>query len=95
MRVSLAHCSNSSPALTRTNGTQLVRDDWENAKHGDCVQTDQWWHHRFGKVKTLWAGTTEHSLSNWYGHPLIFKHFDETRNLNTESQGGNAKDIQT
>ena len=57
----------------------LVRDDWENAKHGDCVKTDQWWHHRFGKVKTLWAGTTEHSLSNWYGHPLIFKHFDETR----------------
>mmetsp|Transcript_19631 Transcript_19631/g.44354 ORF Transcript_19631/g.44354 Transcript_19631/m.44354 type:complete len:561 (-) Transcript_19631:69-1751(-) len=84
---SLSSLMQSSKTLY-IKSADLVRDDWENAHHGHCVKTDQWWHHRFGTVKTLWAGTTEHSLSNWYGHPLIFKHFDETRKSNRELQGG-------
>jgi len=41
------------------------------------VSTDQFWEHRFGKIKTLWAGTPDHSLSNYAGRNAIWGHFDE------------------
>jgi len=41
------------------------------------VETDHFWRHRFGEIRTLWAGTAEHSLSNWAGHESIWDHFDE------------------
>ncbi|KAL7468158.1 hypothetical protein ACHAXS_008376 [Conticribra weissflogii] len=44
---------------------------------GKPAETDHFWEHRFGKIKTLWAGTAEHSLSNWAGHDQIWDHFDE------------------
>ena len=44
---------------------------------GMLAQTDNFWTHRFGNVKTLWAGTSDHSLCNWSGHKSIWSHFDE------------------
>ncbi|KAL7429668.1 hypothetical protein ACHAXM_001804 [Skeletonema potamos] len=44
---------------------------------GKEVTTDQFWEHRFGKIKTLWAGTPDHSLSNYAGRDVIWGHFDE------------------
>ena len=41
------------------------------------VSTDHFWEHRFGKIKTLWAGTPDHSLSNYAGRDAIWGHFDE------------------
>ena len=43
---------------------------------GKKVETDHFWEHRFGKVRTRCAGTTEHSLTNWFAHQHIWDHFD-------------------
>jgi len=41
-----------------------------------CYFADSFWEHRFGKIRTLWAGTADHALSNWAGHDHIWLHFD-------------------
>ncbi|CAB9530885.1 Mpv17 / PMP22 family [Seminavis robusta] len=41
-------------------------------KHHDC----QFWKHRFGDIKTLWAGTHEHALTNYTARAHIWEHFD-------------------
>ncbi|CAB9517739.1 Mpv17 / PMP22 family [Seminavis robusta] len=41
-------------------------------KHHDC----QFWRHRFGDIKTLWAGTHEHALTNYTARAHIWEHFD-------------------
>jgi hypothetical protein len=43
---------------------------------GEEVQTDQFWRHRFGKIRTYWAGTNEHSMTNWHAREKIWEHFD-------------------
>jgi hypothetical protein len=43
---------------------------------GAEINTDSFWEHRFGKIKTLCAGTTEHSLTNWFARSHIWEHFD-------------------
>ena len=50
---------------------------WYLHSAGEEVQTDSFWQHRFGKIKTYWAGTNEHSLTNWHAHHKIWEHFDE------------------
>ncbi|KAL3909040.1 MAG: hypothetical protein SGARI_002793 [Bacillariaceae sp.] len=42
------------------------------------LQTDdcQFWKHRFGTVKTMWAGTHEHALTNYTAREYIWDHFD-------------------
>jgi hypothetical protein len=37
---------------------------------------DEHWRHRYGKIRTCWAGTTEHSLSDWNARQYIWEHFD-------------------
>jgi hypothetical protein len=44
---------------------------------GEDVETDHFWEHRFGTIKTKCAGTTEHSLTNWFVHSHIWDHFDQ------------------
>lgn len=44
---------------------------------GEVVDTDEFWIHRFGAIKTLCAGTSEHSLTNWFARCLIWDHFDQ------------------
>ena len=46
---------------------------------GQDADTDQFWEHRFGSVRTVWAGTTDHSLTNWAAHDSIWEHFDRHR----------------
>jgi len=41
--------------------------------HHDC----NFWKHRFGTVKTIWAGTNEHALTNYAGMQYIWDHFDD------------------
>lgn len=54
------------------------RDDlWQSRKAGDVVEAEPYWEHRFGKIRTLWAGTEEHSLMNWFAHAHIWDHFDQ------------------
>jgi hypothetical protein len=49
---------------------------WYLHAAGDVVKTDEFWKHRFGEIQTYWAGTNEHSLTNWYAHAHIWRHFD-------------------
>ena len=44
---------------------------------GEVVDTDPFWEHRFGRIKTRCAGTTEHSLTNWFARNHIWEHFDQ------------------
>ena len=37
---------------------------------------DERWRRRFGNIRTCWAGTKEHSLTNWYARSFIWEHFD-------------------
>ena len=43
---------------------------------GKEVTTDDFFKHRFGRIKTLCAGTTEHSLTTFFAHKDIWGHFD-------------------
>ena len=52
-------------------------DDWEKHHAGDICNTDQYWKHRFGDVKTIWAGTIDHSLTNFAAHEQIWDHFEK------------------
>jgi hypothetical protein len=44
---------------------------------GKEVDTDTFWQHRFGRISTRCAGTTEHSLTNWFARQHIWEHFDQ------------------
>lgn len=50
--------------------------DDRHAKAGQEAPTDKFWKHRFGNVRTYFAGTSEHSLTNWFAHSFIWAHFD-------------------
>ena len=66
-----------SPSTLYIRSSNMYRDDdWEKHKPGDDYDADQFWRHRFGNVKTIWAGTTDHSLTNWTSHSHIWDHFD-------------------
>lgn len=65
-------------------------DLWESRKAGETVETDSFWDHRFGGIKTLWAGTEEHSLMNWFAHVHIWDHFDQ--HLNSEGDVSSCHD---
>jgi len=43
------------------------------------MNVDQFWKHRFGTIKTLWGGTNDHSIMNYYAYDLIWDHFDSCR----------------
>jgi hypothetical protein len=49
---------------------------WYLHPAGELVNTDSFWRHRFGTIRTMWAGTNEHSLTNWFAHNKIWEHFD-------------------
>jgi len=69
----------SSTALYLRSANPMRDDNWENASPGDECPGDHFWSHRFGKIKTLWAGTTDHSLSNWTSLKIIWDHVDKVR----------------
>lgn len=52
---------------------------WYLHAAGEPVQTDSFWIHRFGTIRTLWAGTNEHSLTNWFAHSKIWQHYDSVK----------------
>ena len=49
---------------------------WYLHPAGEAVKTDSFWQHRFGTIRTMWAGTDEHSMTNWFAHTKIWDHFD-------------------
>jgi len=55
---------------------------------GEEAPTDNFWKHRFGNIRTCWAGTKEHSLTNWFAHTYIWEHFDKFLPLDDKGQAG-------
>jgi hypothetical protein len=45
----------------------------------------QFWRHRFGAIKTVWAGTHEHALTNYTAREYIWDHFDSIMEGNDEN----------
>jgi hypothetical protein len=69
-----------SPSTIYIRSSNEDRDDgWEKHKCGDECETDEHWKHRFGKTCTIWAGTTDHSLTNFTSQDQIWAHFDRCR----------------
>lgn len=60
---------------------------------GEDVETDHFWEHRFGRIKTKCAGTTEHSLTNWFARTHIWDHFDHF--LHNKETGSPQNPIQS
>jgi hypothetical protein len=60
---------------------------WYLHPAGADVKTDSFWQHRFGTIRTMWAGTNEHSMTNWYLHAKIWEHFDQFLDLDISSIG--------
>ena len=58
-------------------------------KHHDC----QFWKHRFGDIKTLWAGTHEHALTNYTARDHIWEHFDSFLK-DSDNENGNTQNPQ-
>ena len=49
----------------------------ETKRLGELQTNDcQFWKHRFGTIKTVWAGTSEHALTNYTAREYIWDHFD-------------------
>lgn len=57
--------------------TPVESSQWYLHPPGEEVVTDTYWQHRFGLVKTMWAGTDDHSLTNWFAMSKIWEHFDK------------------
>jgi hypothetical protein len=86
----LPHLMNflESPACIYFRSSNPSRDKgWEDHSPGqDCTVSDEYWVRRFGKVQTYWAGTTEHSLSDWHARHFIWNHFDSRSQCQPESE---------
>ena len=69
-----------SVALYIRSANKMHIDNWKSLKSGnDCTIVDEYWVHRFGTIRTVWAGTTDHSLSNWTSMKVIWDHIDQIR----------------
>ena len=72
------HTFLESPKCMYFRSSNPARDfDWRKHTAGEaCNSFDEYWERRFGKIQTYWAGTTEHSLSDWHARHFIWRHFD-------------------
>eukprot|EP00548_Thalassiothrix_antarctica_P010979 CAMPEP_0194159690 /NCGR_PEP_ID=MMETSP0152-20130528/77978_1 /TAXON_ID=1049557 /ORGANISM="Thalassiothrix antarctica, Strain L6-D1" /LENGTH=329 /DNA_ID=CAMNT_0038869299 /DNA_START=723 /DNA_END=1709 /DNA_ORIENTATION=- len=61
--------------------SQTVHDNVQRAA-GETMDnkghTYEYWKHRFGMIRTIYAGTKEHSLTNHTARHHIWQHFDST-----------------
>lgn len=66
------------------------RDGDETRRAGEEVNVDTFWEHRFGTIRTVWAGTADHSLMNMKSADIIWNHFDEllVESRSSSSRGG-------
>jgi hypothetical protein len=83
------HALLESPRCVYFRSSKVRVEDqrqWYLHRAGEEVQTDTFWQHRFGRIRTVWAGTNEHSMTNWYAHAKIWEHFDS--HLNGDSCKG-------
>jgi hypothetical protein len=70
----------SSLVLCIRNCSENPSDTFANHKHkkaGEVHEGNRWWHHRFGDIPTVWAGTTDHSAMCWVARHVIWDFFDK------------------
>lgn len=61
----------------RNNSAPRAFGNHHGKRGGERHEGDHWWHHRFGSIPTVWAGTPEHSLMCWTARHVIWKFFTE------------------
>jgi len=66
----------SSSLYLRSNDVRSLGGKEPPKQTGSKADTDSFWRHRFGSIRTLWAGTNDHSLMHWSAHDVIWGHFD-------------------
>jgi hypothetical protein len=49
----------------------------KDRKLGEEFERDIWWRRRFGELRTVWAGTTEHSLICWVARNIVWGFLDD------------------
>lgn len=49
----------------------------KNKKAGEHHEGNQWWIRRFGNIRTVWAGTTDHAAMCWAARKVVWDFFDE------------------
>ena len=64
--------------LIRNNhlGSEFPHIAYQQPIAGDDCEVDQWWTSRFGSLRTVWAGTTDHSLVCWMARFVVWEFFD-------------------
>ena len=62
------------PSCLYIKAHKIHQDDPKElgALHHEC----EFWRHRFGNIRTIWAGTHEHALTNYTARHYIWDHFD-------------------
>jgi len=50
--------------------------DKAKAEPGEDADVDMWWRQRFGELRTVWAGTVEHSAMCWIARGIIWDFLD-------------------
>lgn len=59
----------------RNNSAPLAFGSHHDKRAGEKHEGDHWWHHRFGSIPTVWAGTPKHSLMCWTARHVIWNFF--------------------
>jgi hypothetical protein len=55
---------------------------------GEEATTDTWWEQRFGTIRTVWGGTTDHSKVCWTSRHVIWDFMDQASSM-TQRKGQN------
>jgi hypothetical protein len=79
---SVYHFLQSSKCLYIRNTSENPSETFanhRNKKAGEAHEANVWWHHRFGDIPTVWAGTPEHSLMCWVARNVIWDFYAEDK----------------
>lgn len=63
----------------------------KNKKAGEAHEGNSFWYRRFGKIPTVWAGTTDHAAMCWVARKVVWDFFDK-RNEQSPDKWTNDND---
>jgi hypothetical protein len=61
-------------------GSEFPHVAHKQPKAGDDCKVDTWWRARFGSLRTVWAGTSDHSLVCWMARNVVWEFFNANNN---------------
>jgi hypothetical protein len=66
-------------------GSDFPHVAYKEPKAGDDCKVDEWWRARFGSLRTVWAGTSDHSLVCWMARKVVWEFFKDNASDNMNS----------